>query len=93
MDTPLVGLYFVTYAKDEETGKSSLQFSGQVVGHPEPGYWLVQYYLATEFDAPSNLAIVGTHDMTGWKLYHHDSDRIAILEKFHSAPFARPYDR
>lgn len=64
----LLGSFFHSYKKDEETGRQRVQWQGCVVGEPAPGFYLVETFswiMGESFDQQ----LVRIEDMVGWSFY------------------------
>lgn len=66
--TTLIGLFFHSTVPGHEPGSRKVEWQGQVVSSPEPGFYLVQLFSWADGE-PTNMTLVTTTQMVGWKFY------------------------
>jgi hypothetical protein len=81
-NTSLVGMYF-HQLKLNEHGEMQIHWQGQIIGRPQPAYYLLQLY-DWLVGAPSDCRIVEFQELRGW-LFYPDAEGMRYAYEYGSA--------
>lgn len=74
----LVGQYFLTLGDD-----GHLEFRGQIIGCPEPGFYVAQFFSAFT-NGPTNREVKQLAQMADWKFYP-SAEQLLLACRHHNA--------